>query len=87
MKKILEDEFAIREATPDDVKPILAMVRELAEFENLGDEMIATEADYQESLFGKKPAAEALVAESEGQLIGYAIYFSTFSTFVGRAGI
>ena len=77
----------IREARPEDVVAILAMVQELADFEKLGDEMIATEADYQESLFGEKPVAEALVAEFEGRLIGYAIFFSTFSTFIGRAGI
>ena len=87
MKKIHQSELTIREATPGDVKPILEMVKELAEFENLVDELVATEADYQESLFGVNPAAEALVAEFNGQLIGYAIYFSTFSTFVGRPGI
>ncbi len=87
MEKIEEKDLTVRAARPDDVISILDMVRELADFEKLGDEMIATEADYQESLFGEKPAAEALVAELEGSLIGYAIYFSTFSTFVGRTGI
>ncbi|MEM7603135.1 MAG: GNAT family N-acetyltransferase [Verrucomicrobiota bacterium] len=87
MEKIPQGDFMIREATPDDVKSILEMVRELADFENLADEMVATEADYQDSLFGEEPVAAALVAESKGHLIGYAIHFSTFSTFVGRAGI
>jgi len=77
----------IREARPEDVVAILAMVQELADFEKLGDEMIATRADYEESLFGETPVAEALVAELDGRLIGYAIFFSTFSTFIGRAGI
>ncbi|MEM6278000.1 MAG: GNAT family N-acetyltransferase [Verrucomicrobiota bacterium] len=77
----------IREARSEDISEIISMVKELADFEHLSDEMVATEADYQESFFGEKPAAEALVAEIEGYLIGYAIFFSTFSTFVGRAGI
>lgn len=63
------------------------MIRELAEFEGLSDQVVATEADYQASLFGANPAAEALVADGENGLVGYAIFFSTFSTFVGRAGI
>lgn len=63
------------------------MVAELAEFEDLTDQLVATEEDYQKSLFGPVPVAEALVAEREGGLIGYAIFFSTFSTFIGKAGI
>lgn len=65
------------------------MVRELAEFEKLSHEVIATEADYGESLFGENPVGEAQVAEvgKSGELVGYAIFYSTFSTFVGKAGI
>lgn len=87
MENFEEKDLTVREAHPDDVTTILELVQELADFEKLGDEMIATEADYQESLFGEKPAAEALVAELKGQIIGYAIFFSTFSTFIGRAGL
>ncbi|MDF1826018.1 MAG: GNAT family N-acetyltransferase [Verrucomicrobiales bacterium] len=87
MKKITEKDLTIRSARPEDVASILVMVHELADFECLADEVVATEADYQESLFGEKPVAEALVAIFEGQLIGYAIFFSTFSTFIGRAGL
>ena len=77
----------IREACLGDVPGLLEMVEELAEFEHLADQLVATEEDYRESLFGEHPAAEALVATVSGQLVGYAIFFSTFSTFVGRAGI
>lgn len=81
------DSLRIRPAVPDDVPALLAMVRELAEFERLSHQVVATEADYLESLFGDRPAAEALVAEAEGEPAGYAIFFPTFSTFLGRAGI
>lgn len=84
---------AIRPATPPDVPGILAMVRELAEFENLSHQVEADKAGYREHLFGERPVAEALVAETaagtagEGELVGYAIHFATFSTFLGRAGV
>ena len=77
----------IRRARPDDVSAILEMIHELAVFEHLSDQVIATTEDYERSLFGENPAAEALVAEGESGLLGYAIFFSTFSTFIGRAGI
>jgi len=83
----LTKNVTIREAKPEDVSAILEMVAELAEFEKLTDQLVATEEDYQNSLFGAVPVAEALVAEDEAGLVGYAIFFSTFSTFIGKAGI
>ncbi len=87
MREIFDPAAAIRPARPNDVPGILAMIHELAEFEALGHQVVATEDDYHASLFGENPAAEALVAEVENNLVGYAIFFSTFSTFIGRAGI
>ncbi|MDA7921397.1 GNAT family N-acetyltransferase [Verrucomicrobiales bacterium] len=87
MSENLIKNVKIRPAKPEDVVGILEMVAELAEFEKLSDQLVATEADYQNSLFGLVPVAEALVAENSKGLIGYAIFFSTFSTFIGRAGI
>jgi GNAT superfamily N-acetyltransferase len=87
MSEFSNDFFRLRPVRPDDLPELLAMIRELAEFERLTHLVTATEADYQESLFGESPAAEALLAEEDGRLVGYAVYFSTFSTFVGRAGI
>ena len=87
MSEKLTKNVEIRSAKPEDVSGILKMVAELADFENLTEQLVATDADYQKSLFGPVPVAEALVAEQEGELIGYAIYFSTFSTFIGKAGI
>lgn len=87
MSEFPHDSFEIRPVCPEDLPELLAMIHELAEFERLTHLVTATEADYQESLFGSSPAAEALLAEKNGRPVGYAVYFSTFSTFVGRAGI
>lgn len=87
MSENLSSEIHIRRANPDDILDILNMVRELAEFEHLLDEVTATEEDYRKSFFGENAAAEAIVAEGKAGLAGYAIFFSTFSTFVGRPGV
>lgn len=76
----------IKEATRDDLKGILALVRELAEYENLLDYMNCDESAYQRAIF-EKNYAKALVLEYEGQMIGYGLYFYTFSSFLGRGGL
>jgi GNAT superfamily N-acetyltransferase len=87
MSDFSERDYRIRPATPRDLGELLAMIRELAEFERLTHLLVASEEDFHESLFGEKPAAEALIGEVGGAAAGYAIYFTTFSTFVGRPGI
>jgi GNAT superfamily N-acetyltransferase len=79
--------MAIREATPQDLSLIASLVRELAEYEKLAHQAVATEADFAESLFGPSPKAYALIVEHEGQPAGFAIYFYNYSTFLGRPGI
>lgn len=79
--------MTIRPATPDDVPLITSMVRELAEYEKLADQAVATEADFARELFGPSPKAHALIVEHEGQPAGFALYFYNFSTFLGRPGI
>src|ERR1700743_1599185 len=71
----------------DEVPQLLELIRELARFEKLEDEVVATVGDYENSLFGTQPAAGAFLARVDGKLAGYAIYFFTFSSFIGRAGI
>ena len=66
---------------------ILSLIRELAEYERLADQVVATEELLEQHLFGERPAAEALVAELDGEPVGFAIFFTTFSTFVGRPGM
>lgn len=77
----------IREARPSDVSAIHRMIGELAAFEKLTDQFVASEEDLGRGLFGENPPAGALVAEAEGELCGYAIYFTTFSTFLCKPGI
>jgi GNAT superfamily N-acetyltransferase len=77
----------IRPAACADVPAMLGLVRELAEYERLAHAVVATEASFEAALFGERPTAEAIVAFVDGAMVGYAIYFQNFSTFVGRAGI
>jgi GNAT superfamily N-acetyltransferase len=77
----------IRAAAPADVSAIYALMMELAEFEKLTHLFIATEEGVRDALFGHRPAAEALVAEESGQIVGYALFFHNFSTFLGKRGL
>jgi GNAT superfamily N-acetyltransferase len=77
----------IRAATPADVGAMLALMHELAEYEKLTHLFIATEALVHDALFGTRPSAEALVAESDGRIVGYALFFHNYSTFLGRRGL
>jgi GNAT superfamily N-acetyltransferase len=77
----------ITSATPADIPAILDFIRKLAEYEHLSHTVTASEADLRENLFGPTPAAEVLLAKIEGKSVGFALYFTTFSTFVGRPGI
>lgn len=78
---------AIRPAAPADVGALLALMRELAEFEKLTHLFVATETSLNDALFGTRPAAEALMAERDGRVVGYAIFFHNFSTFLSRRGL
>jgi GNAT superfamily N-acetyltransferase len=77
----------ISPVTPAEVPLLLRLIRELAEFEKLEHEVTATTELFTEALFGPRPAAGALLARCDGEVVGYAIYYFTFSTFLGRAGI
>jgi GNAT superfamily N-acetyltransferase len=79
--------FTISSATESDVPFLLAMIRELAEFEHLAHELEVTAVSLREALFGEHPVAGALIARVDGKVAGYAVYYRTFSTFVGRAGV
>jgi len=80
-------EFKISKITPSQVPQLLKLIRELARFEKLEHEVNATVASLRKSLFGRRPAAGALLAHSGDKVIGYAVYFSTFSSFDGRPGL
>lgn len=78
---------SITPAAPADVGEIHAMVKSLAEYEQLAHLCIATRDDLADALFGARPAAEALVARTDGEVAGFALYFATFSTFLARRGL
>jgi GNAT superfamily N-acetyltransferase len=77
----------IRPATLADVPVIARLIRALAEYERLAHEVILDEARLHDHLFGPRPYAEVLLAESEGTVVGFALFFHNYSTFVGKPGI
>ena len=79
--------LSIRPAEPADVGTVLHLIRELAEYERAADQVVATEALLHEALFATPPAAEAVIAEIDGQAIGMALYFFNFSTWTGWRGL
>lgn len=79
--------ISIREAVREDAPLILKLIRDLAEYERLSHEAVATEADIVRELFGSKPKVFCDIAEWNGRPAGFALWFYTFSTFLGRHGI
>jgi len=77
----------IRRATPLDVPIILSFIHELAAYEKLADQVVATENDLHMALFGERPVIEAVIATSDDEPVGYALFFPTFSTFLGKPGM
>jgi len=77
----------IRPATPADLPLIAELIRALAEYEKLADEVRFDEARLGEKLFGPRPYAEVLIGEVDGATMGFALFFHNFSTFEGRPGI
>jgi GNAT superfamily N-acetyltransferase len=77
----------VRDGQPDDIAAICGLVRELAAYEQLSDEVVSDEAMFDRALFGEDAFARALVAEEAGEVVGFALWFPTFSTFLGRSGI
>ncbi len=81
--------MSIREATPADVPEILAMIHELADYEKAPDEVVATPGLLREALFGPDPAVYALMAvdDASEEVVGFALWFRNFSTWLGRHGV
>ena len=77
----------IRPATPTDLPLIAELIRALAEYEKLADEVRFDEGRLGEKLFGERRYAEVLIAEVDGAAMGFALFFHNFSTFEGRPGI
>ena len=83
----VKENYNIRLAGVDDVSEIFVLIKELADYERLLDEVTATEELLEETLFGENSNVEVLLACDENQILGFALYFRTFSTFLGRPGI
>jgi GNAT superfamily N-acetyltransferase len=77
----------IRPAVPDDVAAVLGLIRELAEYERAPAEAVATAEQLDRALFAERPVAFCDVAEVEGAVVGMALWFRSFSTWLGRPGI
>lgn len=80
-------EVEIRPATAEDTPLILSFIHELAEYEKLSHEVVATEETLRESLFGERSFAEVLLAFVGEEPVGFALFFHNFSTFLGKPGI
>ena len=79
--------FTLRPAAPADLPAIVGLIRELADFEHLSHLVVVTPESLQPHLFGDKPAAEAVVAGVQGSVVAFALFFTNFSTFLGRPGL
>ncbi|TMB88101.1 MAG: GNAT family N-acetyltransferase [Chloroflexi bacterium] len=77
----------IRPAERADVPLVAGLIRQLARFEKLEHEVVLTEELLDAGLFGARPYAEAVMAEQDGEAIGFALFFHTFSTFLARPGL
>ncbi|MCE9565030.1 MAG: GNAT family N-acetyltransferase [Planctomycetes bacterium] len=77
----------IRPATSDDVPTIARLIRALAAYERLSDRVVFDEVKLREHLFGERRYAEVLLAEDEGEVVGFALYFHNYSTFQGKPGM
>jgi GNAT superfamily N-acetyltransferase len=79
--------ISLRPATRADIPQILAFIAGLAEYEKLAHEAVATPALLEQHLFGPRPAAEVVIADVDGQPAGFALFFTSFSTFLGQPGL
>ncbi|HIK13087.1 MAG TPA: GNAT family N-acetyltransferase [Oscillatoriaceae cyanobacterium M33_DOE_052] len=79
--------FTIRNATPEDVPVLFELIKGLAEYEKLSHAVTGDAATLSEHLFGSQPYASAIIAEVEGQAVGYALFFYNYSTFLTQPGI
>lgn len=84
---MITSDVKLRSATERDVPAIIALVRELAEYERDPDAAVATPALMRDALFGDRAVAHALIADADGDAVGLALYFFNFSTWTGRPGL
>ena len=83
----MEEQFLIRPARPADVAEVLRLIHELAVYEKLEHMAVGTPQQLHEALFGARPVVETLIAERGGRAVGFALFFTTFSTFLCKPGL
>ena len=83
----IKTDFDIRQAEEEDAPKILELIKALADYEHLSDKVVATEELLKITLFGINSPAEVQIAYDKNITLGFALYFRTFSTFLGRPGI
>lgn len=83
----MADNITIRPATRHEMPQVLAFIRELAVYEHLEHQVVASAADLSAALLGPRPYAEVVFACLEGVPVGFALFFHNFSTFLGKPGI
>ena len=82
----MHSEFSVRLATVEDAKTVLSFIQKIAEYEKMTDEVVNSEDLIREVVFGDN-AAKVFLGEENGKAVGFALFFETYSTFVGRKGI
>lgn len=80
-------DFTLRDARPGDEAELLRLIHALAVYEKLEHMAVGTTAQLHEALFGARPACAAVIAERGGRAVGFALYFTTFSTFLCKPGL
>jgi GNAT superfamily N-acetyltransferase len=83
----MDSKIYIRPADENDFPVIFSLIKELAEYEKLSDQISTSEKQLRETLFGDERFVEVLLAEFDGMMVGYALFFKNFSTFLGKPGI
>src|SRR6476620_9289664 len=81
------EQIRIVNAVEADVPVILDFIKQLAEYEKLSHQVTATVADLEKSLFGQRANAQVILAEVDGKRVGFAIFYTNFSTFLGKPGL
>jgi GNAT superfamily N-acetyltransferase len=84
---VTREEFRIERATDRDVPLILRLIKELAEYERMSNDVVATEDGLRATLFGARPAAEVLIGYAGREPAGFALFFHNYSTFLGKPGL
>jgi GNAT superfamily N-acetyltransferase len=86
-EEMTERNFEIRDADVADIPIIMQLIRDLATYERAPNDVIATEQDLREVLFGAEPAAKVVIGFEDTAPVGFAVYFFNFSTWLGRPGL